>query len=431
MNTTKSKQLFEKAKRYIPGGVNSPVRAFKSVGGEPIFIEKGSGSKFYDVDGNEYIDYIGSWGPHLFGHNPPFIKQALAEAFEKGTSFGAPTELEVRMAQLITDLVPSVEMVRMVNSGTEATMSAIRAARGYTNKEKFIKFEGCYHGHADYFLIKAGSGALTLGVPTSPGVTKGNAADTLLADFNDIESVKKLVYANKNNVAAIIIEPIAGNMGVVKADESFLVELRNLCNEENIVLIFDEVMTGFRVAAGGAQEILGIKPDLTTFGKIIGGGLPVGAFGGKKEIMEMVAPAGPVYQAGTLSGNPLAMAAGYAALSYIKEHPEIYVQLEKSSMYLENGFKENLKAVGKNYAMNRVGSMMCMFFTEEPVNDFKSAVKSDTALYGKYFHEMLKRGIYLAPAQFEALFVSTAHTKEDLDKTIKAHREALETISKQ
>ena len=428
MNTTKSKQLFEKAKRFIPGGVNSPVRAFKSVGGDPIFIERGSGPKFYDVDGNEYIDYIGSWGPHLFGHNPPFIKQALAQAFEKGTSFGAPTELEVRMAQLITELVPSVEMVRMVNSGTEATMSAIRAARGYTGKEKFIKFEGCYHGHADYFLIKAGSGALTLGVPTSPGVTKGNAADTLLADYNDIESVKKLVYANKGNIAAIIIEPIAGNMGVVKADESFLVELRNLCNEESIVLIFDEVMTGFRVAAGGAQEILGIKPDLTTFGKIIGGGLPVGAFGGKREIMEMVAPAGPVYQAGTLSGNPLAMAAGYAALSYIKEHPEIYVHLEKASMYLENGFKENLKAIGKNYAMNRVGSMMCMFFTENPVNDFKSAVTSDTVLYGKYFHEMLKRGIYLAPAQFEALFVSTAHTKDDLDKTIKAHKEALEEI---
>lgn len=425
MNTTKSKQLFAKAKQFIPGGVNSPVRAFKSVGGDPIFIERGSGSKFYDVDGNEYIDYIGSWGPHLFGHNPSFIKKALAEAFEKGTSFGAPTELEVKMAQLITELVPSMEMVRMVNSGTEATMSAIRAARGYTNKEKFIKFEGCYHGHADYFLIKAGSGALTLGVPTSPGVTKGNAADTLLADYNDIESVKKLVYANKGNVAAIIIEPIAGNMGVVKADESFLVELRNVCNEENIVLIFDEVMTGFRVAAGGAQEILGIKPDLTTFGKIIGGGLPVGAFGGKAEIMQMVAPAGPVYQAGTLSGNPLAMAAGYAALSYIKEHREIYVQLEKSSMYLVNGFRENLKAIGKNYAINRVGSMMCMFFTEEPVNDFKSAVKSDTLLYGKYFHEMLNRGIYLAPAQFEALFVSTAHTKEDLDKTIEANREAM------
>lgn len=429
MNTTKSKQLFTKAKQFIPGGVNSPVRAFKSVGGDPIFIERGEGSKFYDVDGNEYIDYIGSWGPHLFGHNPPFIKQALAQAFEKGTSFGAPTEMEVKMAQLITDLVPSIEMVRMVNSGTEATMSAIRAARGYTNKEKFIKFEGCYHGHADYFLIKAGSGALTLGVPTSPGVTKGNAADTLLADYNDIESVKKLVYANKGNVAAIIIEPIAGNMGVVQANEDFLVELRGICNEEGIVLIFDEVMSGFRVAAGGAQEILGIKPDLTTFGKIVGGGLPVGAFGGKREIMEMLSPAGPVYQAGTLSGNPLAMVAGYAALSYIKEHPEIYIQLEKSSMYLENGFKENLKAVGKNYAMNRVGSMMCMFFTEQPVDDFKSAVTSDTNLYGRYFHEMLKRGIYLAPAQFEALFISTAHSKEDLEKTIMAHRESLESVA--
>jgi glutamate-1-semialdehyde 2,1-aminomutase len=425
MNTTKSKQLFEKAKKYIPGGVNSPVRAFKSVGGNPLFIQRGEGSKFYDADGNEYIDYIGSWGPHLFGHNPPFIKKALAETFEKGTSFGAPTELEVKMAQLITELVPSVEMVRMVNSGTEATMSAVRAARGYTGRDKFIKFEGCYHGHADYFLIKAGSGALTFGVPTSPGVTKAIASDTLLADYNDINSVKKLVKEYKDQIAAVIIEPIAGNMGVVQANVDFLVELRDICNKEKIVLIFDEVMSGFRVAAGGAQEILGIKPDLSTFGKIIGGGLPVGAFGGKREIMEKLSPSGPVYQAGTLSGNPLAMAAGYAALSYIKEHPEIYVQLEKSSMYLENGFKENLKSIGKNYAMNRVGSMMCMFFTEQPVNDFKSALTSDTALYGKYFHEMLNRGIYLAPAQFEALFVSTAHTKEDLDKTIKAHRESL------
>ena len=351
MNTTKSKQLFEKAKKYIPGGVNSPVRAFKSVGGDPLFIERGEGSKFYDVDGNEYIDYIGSWGPHLFGHNPSFIKKALADAFEKGTSFGAPTEMEVKMAQLITDLVPSVEMVRMVNSGTEATMSAVRVARGYTGRDKFIKFEGCYHGHADHFLIKAGSGALTFGVPTSPGVTKGNAADTLLADYNDINSVKDLVTKYRGQIAAIIIEPIAGNMGVVQANEEFLVELREICNEEGIVLIFDEVMTGFRVAAGGAQEILGVKPDLTTFGKIIGGGLPVGAFGGKREIMEMLSPSGPVYQAGTLSGNPLAMCAGFAALSYIKEHPEIYVQLEKASMYLENGFKENLKSIGKNYAM--------------------------------------------------------------------------------
>jgi glutamate-1-semialdehyde 2,1-aminomutase len=428
MNTTKSKQLFEEAKKYIPGGVNSPVRAFKSVGGDPIFIERGKGSKFYDVDGNEYIDYIGSWGPHLFGHNPSFIIAALLKAIENGTSFGAPTEMEVKVAQLITDLVPSVEMVRMVNSGTEATMSAVRAARGYTGRDKFIKFEGCYHGHADHFLIKAGSGALTLGVPTSPGVTKGNAADTLLADYNDIGSIKKLVAANKNEIAAVIIEPIAGNMGVVKVKDDFIKELRAICNEEKIVLIFDEVMTGFRVAAGGAQEILGVKPDLTTFGKIIGGGLPVGAFGGKREIMEMLSPSGPVYQAGTLSGNPLAMCAGYAALSRIKEHPEIYVQLEKTSMYLENGFKENLKSVGKNYAMNRVGSMMCMFFTENPVNDFKSALTSDTALYGKYFHEMLNRGIYLAPAQFEALFVSTAHSKEDLDKTIIAHRESLELI---
>ena len=428
MKTNNSKKLFEEAKKYIPGGVNSPVRAFKSVGGDPLFITRGEGSKFWDADGNEYLDYIGSWGPHLFGHNPPFIKEALLGALEKGTSFGAPTELEVKMAEIIIELVPSVEMVRMVNSGTEATMSAVRAARGYTGREKFIKFEGCYHGHADYFLIKAGSGALTLGVPTSPGVTKGNASDTLVADFNDINSVKKLVANNNNEIAAIIIEPIAGNMGVVKAKDEFIKELRAICDEEKIVLIFDEVMTGFRIAAGGAQEVLGIKPDLSTFGKIIGGGLPVGAFGGKKEIMEKIAPSGPVYQAGTLSGNPLAMAAGYAALKHIKDNPGIYKDLEEKSAYLKNGFKENLKSVGKNYALNRVGSMMCMFFTEEEVDNFKSAVKSDTSLYGKYFHEMLNRGIYLAPAQFEALFVSTAHSKEDMDKTIGAHEKSLEAI---
>jgi glutamate-1-semialdehyde 2,1-aminomutase len=428
MKTEKSKKLFEEAKKYIPGGVNSPVRAFKSVGGDPLFIQRGEGSKFWDADGNEFIDYIGSWGPHLFGHNPPFIIDALKSAIENGTSFGAPTELEVEMAKTITELVPSIEMVRMVNSGTEATMSAIRAARGYTGKEKFIKFEGCYHGHADYFLIKAGSGALTLGVPTSPGVTKGNAADTLLADYNDINSVKKLISSNKNEIAAIIIEPIAGNMGVVKAKNEFIKQLREICDEEEIVLIFDEVMTGFRVAAGGAQEVLKIKPDLSTFGKIIGGGLPVGAFGGKREIMEKIAPSGPVYQAGTLSGNPLAMAVGYAALKHIKENSGIYKTLEEKSSYLEKGLKENLKSVGKKYAMNRVGSMMCLFFTENPVDDFKSAVSSDIALYGKYFHEMLKRGIYLAPAQFEALFVSTAHTKKDLDKTIKAQEESLEAI---
>ena len=417
MNTEKSKQLYEEAKKYIPGGVNSP-----------LFITNGKGSKFYDVDGNEFIDYIGSWGPHLFGHNPPFIKNALLTALENGTSFGTPTELEIKMAELIIELVPSVEMVRMVNSGTEATMSAIRAARGYTGKEKFIKFEGCYHGHADYFLIKAGSGALTLGVPTSPGVTTGNAADTLVADYNNIESVKNLLETNKSEIAAVIIEPIAGNMGVVSSNKNFLIELRSLCNEENIVLIFDEVMTGFRVAAGGAQDVLGVTPDLSTLGKIIGGGLPVGAFGGKEDIMNMISPVGPVYQAGTLSGNPLAMAAGIAALSHIKEHPELYNELENKSSYLENGFKENLNSIGKNYVMNRVGSMMCMFFTEEYVTDFNSAVKSDTELYGKYYHQMLQRGIYLAPAQFEALFVSTAHTIDDLDKTIKAHKESLETI---
>jgi glutamate-1-semialdehyde 2,1-aminomutase len=428
MNSNKSSKLFNEAKQIIPGGVNSPVRAFKSVGGNPLFIERGEGSKIYDVDGNEFIEYIGSWGPHLFGHNPPFIKDALTKAIENGTSFGAPTELEVKMAKLIIDLVPSVEMVRMVNSGTEATMSAVRAARGYTGKEKFIKFEGCYHGHADYFLIKAGSGALTLGIPTSPGVTRGNAADTLLADFNDIDSVKRLVKANKNEIAAVIIEPIAGNMGVVRAENKFIQELRNICDEEKIVLIFDEVMTGFRLSEQGAQGLLNIKPDMVTFGKIIGGGLPVGAFGGKKEIMEMVAPAGPVYQAGTLSGNPLAMAAGYAALSYIKDHPEVYDELEEKSAYLEKGFKENMSRLKKNLALNRVGSMMTLFFYEGSVNSFQTAIKSDTELFGKYFHEMLTRGIYLAPAQFEAIFVSTAHSIDDLDKTIKANFESLKAI---
>ena len=425
MNISKSEKLFEEAKKFIPGGVNSPVRAFKSVGGNPLFIKEGKGSKFIDADGNEYIDYIGSWGPHLFGHNPEFIISALYEAIKKGTSFGAPTEIEIKMAEIINELVPSIEKVRMVNSGTEATMSAVRAARGFTGREKFVKFEGCYHGHADYFLIKAGSGALTLGVPTSPGVTKGNAADTLTANYNDINSIKELVSNNKNEIAAIIIEPIAGNMGVIKVEDSFIHELREICNEEKIVLIFDEVMTGFRVAKGGAQEILGITPDLSTFGKIIGGGLPVGAFGGKAEIMNKIAPVGPIYQAGTLSGNPLAMSAGYAALNHIKENPEIYDILEEKSAYLADGFSKNLQQLGRDFAMNRVGSMMCMFFTEENVTNFETAVKSDTELYGKYFHKMLTQGIYLAPAQFEALFVSTAHSTEDLDKTIEAHLKAL------
>ncbi len=428
MNISKSKELFNEAQKFIPGGVNSPVRAFKSVGGTPLFIKEGKGSKFVDVDGNEFIDFIGSWGPHLFGHNPDFIVEALHNTIQKGVSFGAPTEIEIKMAKLITEMVPSVEKVRMVNSGTEATMSAIRAARGFTGKNKFIKFEGCYHGHADYFLIKAGSGALTLGVPTSPGVTNGNAADTLIAQYNNIDSVKNLFANNKNEIAAIIIEPIAGNMGVIPAKKSFLKELKAICEEENCVLIFDEVMTGFRVAKGGAQELYGIMPDLTTFGKIIGGGLPVGAFGGKAEIMDKIAPKGPIYQAGTLSGNPLAMTAGYAALSYINSNNDLYSQLEKKAEYLENGFRNNLNSMGKNFVLNRVGSMMCLFFSEEPVYDYDTAIKSDTELYGKYFHNMLNEGIYLAPAQFEAMFISVAHSFKDLDKTIEAHKKALEKL---
>lgn len=425
MKTDKSEQLFIRAKKFIPGGVNSPVRAFKSVGGNPIFFASGNGSTLTDVDGNEYIDYIGSWGPHLFGHNPPFITEALKTQLASGISYGAPAAAEAEMAELITELVPSVEMVRMVNSGTEATMSAVRVARGYTGKTKIIKFEGCYHGHADFFLIKAGSGALTFGVPTSPGVTEGNAADTLIADFNNIESVEKLFKEHRGNIAAVIIEPIAGNMGVVKAETEFLIRLRELCTEDNTVLIFDEVMTGFRVARGGAQEVLGVKPDLSTFGKIIGGGLPVGAFGGKAEIMSVLSPSGPVYQAGTLSGNPLAMAAGIAALRQIRSNAGLYAELEEKSNILQTGFEEEIRKAGVPASVNRVGSMMTLFFSAETVRDYKTAVKSDTAAFAKYFHLMLERGVYLPPAQFEALFVSTVHTEEQIHSTITAHAESL------
>ncbi len=428
MNTDKSIKLFEEAQKYIPGGVNSPVRAFKSVGGTPLFIYKGSGSKIFDVDGYEYIDYVASWGPHLLGHDNIIIKEALLKAIENGTSFGAPSEIEVKVAKIISQLVPSIEMIRMVNSGTEATMSAVRLARAYTQRSKIIKFEGCYHGHADYLLIKAGSGALTLGTPTSPGVTKGNAADTLIAEYNDINSVKKLIQKNKEQIAAVIVEPVAGNMGLVKASKQFLSELRTLCSSEKIVLIFDEVMTGFRLSKSGAQGVYGVEPDLSTFGKIIGGGLPVGAFGGKLEIMKLIAPLGPVYQAGTLSGNPLAMSAGYTVLKFIRDNPKIYTELEEKSQYLENGIKENIKHTKKNFIFNRAGSMMCLFFTEVPVVDYKSAILSDTKLYGKYFHKMLGKGIYLPPSQFETFFVSAAHTKEDLDKTIKANYESLKSI---
>jgi len=428
MQISTSQQLFEKAQTLIPGGVNSPVRAFKSVGGTPVFFASGSGSRVTDVDGNSYLDYIGSWGPHLFGHNPQFIKSAILAQLEKGVSFGAPCGLEVEMAELITSLVPSVEMVRMVNSGTEATMSAVRAARGFTGRDKFIKFEGCYHGHGDYFLIKAGSGALTLGVPTSPGVPKGNAADTLLATYNNLAEVQELAEKYKGEIAAIIIEPVVGNMGTVLPTKEFMNGLRQLCTKEGIVLIFDEVMTGFRLAKGGAQEVFGITPDMSVFGKIIGGGLPVGAYGGKKEIMMKVAPAGPVYQAGTLSGNPLAMAAGLAALRYIQQNPAIYTRLEELTARLQHGLAAAAQSVGKNYTINRIGSMISMFFSEQPVTDFASAVTSDTALYGKFFHGMLDEGHYLPPAQFEAWFVSTAHTEANIDETIAAAKRVMQKI---
>lgn len=428
MNTQKSNFLFEKAKKLIPGGVNSPVRAFKSVGRNPLFISRASGSKIYDVDGNEYIDYVGSWGPMLLGHSHPKILEAIKKVSDDGTSFGAPTELEVKLAELIVQLMPSIEMVRMVNSGTEATMSAIRLARAYTGKNKIIKFEGCYHGHADTFLIKAGSGAMTFGIPDSPGIPEQIAENTLTAKFNDIKSVQELIEKNQNNIAAIIVEPVVGNMGCIPPKEGFLNSLRELCNREKIVLVFDEVMTGFRVAAGGAQELYNIKPDITTLGKIIGGGLPVGAYGGKKEIMELVAPSGPMYQAGTLSGNPIAMAAGYEMLSIIIKEKNIYKLLDDMSSKLETGVKEILKIFKLKYQINRVGSMFTLFFTDEEVYDYDSAKKSDTKKFTRYFNEMLERGIYLPPSQFEAAFISTAHSTEDINRTLQAFEETIKKI---
>ena len=423
---TRSKELFEQAKQFIPGGVNSPVRAFKSVGGTPVFMAKGEGAYMTDVDGNTYIDYVGSWGPFILGSMHPKVTAALENTLTKiGTSFGTPIKLEIEIAELLTRIVPSIEMVRMVNSGTEATMSAVRLARGYTGRDKIIKFEGCYHGHGDSFLIKAGSGALTLGTPDSPGVTKGTANDTLNAKYNDLESVKTLVNENKDNVAAVIIEPVAGNTGVIPANKEFLQGLRDYCTQEGIVLIFDEVMCGFRVALGGAQELYGITPDLTTMGKIIGGGLPVGAFGGKREIMEKIAPLGDVYQAGTLSGNPLAITAGLATLQILKDDNP-YPELERKAAVLEEGFRDNMQKLGLNYTQNRVGSMACLFFTEKPVENHDDAVASDLQKYSRYFQSMLDQGVYLAPSQFEAMFTSTAHSDEDLEKTIRANYVALQ-----
>ena len=426
--STKSNKLFAKAQTIIPGGVNSPVRAFKSVGRTPLFIKRASAAYIWDEDRNKYIDYVGSWGPMLLGHSNPAILKAVRAAVKRGTSFGAPTRLEVKMAEFITKIVPSIEMIRMVNSGTEATMNVICLARAFTGKDKIIKFEGCYHGHGDSFLIKAGSGAMTLGVPDSPGVPTMIAVNTLTARYNDLASVRTLFEENKDQIAAIIVEPVAGNMGCVPPAEGFLQGLRSMCNEFNILLIFDEVMTGFRVAIGGAQALYGVQPDLTTLGKIIGGGLPVGAYGGKKEIMQMVAPAGPMYQAGTFSGNPLAMAAGFTILRILHANKMIYKQLEQRSVQLEEGLKENLQKLGLGYTFNRVGSIFTLFFTSKLVTDYDSAITSDTVKFSKYFNAMLEQGIYLPPSQFEAAFISTAHTEQLVEKTIKASYKALQKI---
>jgi glutamate-1-semialdehyde 2,1-aminomutase len=426
-DTTKSKILFERAKKIIPGGVNSPVRAFRGVGGTPLFMERAEGAYLWDADGNKYIDYVGSWGPFILGHSHPAVTEAIIKQAEKATSFGAPTELEIELAELVTQCMPSIEMVRMVNSGTEATMSAIRLARAFTHREKIIKFEGCYHGHGDSFLIKAGSGVLTLGSPDSPGVTKGTAIDTLNARYNDIGSVKKLIEANQKQVAAIIVEPIGGNMGVVPPKENFLKDLRTICSEYGIVLIFDEVMTGFRVALGGAQSIYHVKPDITALGKIIGGGLPVGAYGGRRDLMEMIAPSGPVYQAGTLSGNPLAMAAGIATLTVLREENP-YPALEKKASHISGSIGKAIKETGLKATLTRVGSMMCLFFTDKEVTDYESAVTSNKEHYAKYFHSMLGSGIYLAPSQFEAMFLSAAHSDEDIELTITSSKEALRKL---
>ena len=429
LDLRRSRRFYDRAQHAIPGGVNSPARAFDSVGGTPLFIEEAAGAYLTDADGHRYVDYVGSWGPMIFGHADPDVVRAVQEQAEASTSFGAPTEIEIEVAELVCDLVPSVEKVRMVNSGTEATMSAARLARGYTGRDKIIKFEGNYHGHGDFFLIAAGSGPMTLSEPDSPGVTKGNAKDTLLAPFNDLDHVRRLVEANEGEVACIIVEPIAGNMGCIPPEPGFLEGLRELCDAHDIVLIFDEVMTGFRVAPGGAQERYGVIPDLTCLGKIIGGGLPVGAYGGKTEIMDYISPTGPVYQAGTLSGNPLAMRAGHAVLSKIAERKDtMYDELEAYGAALEEGMHRTLDALGLDYTTNRVGAMASLFFTEERVVDQETAKTTDTDRYAAYFHAMLEEGIYLPPSQFEALFFGLSHGEEELEATLEAQRRALKQI---
>lgn len=422
-----SKKYFAEAVEYIPGGVNSPVRAFRSVEMNPIYIERGEGSRVYDVDGNEYIDYIGSWGPLILGHAYPTVIRAIQETAAKGTSFGAPTELETEMAKLVVERVPSVEIVRMVNSGTEATMSALRLARAYTKRSKIVKFEGGYHGHSDSLLIKAGSGVATLGLPDSPGVLENTAHHTITIPFNDLESFRVACEKFGEEIAAVIVEPIAGNMGVVPPEPGYLEGLREITEQYGIVLIFDEVMTGFRVGYHSAQGLYGVTPDLTTMGKVIGGGLPVGAYGGKKEIMQMIAPAGPVYQAGTLSGNPLAMAAGITTLREMT--PERYAELEQKGAYLEKGLRANAEEVGLPYHLNRVGSMVCMFFTGERVVNYDQAKKADTKMFAKYFRLLAEHGVMIAPSQYEGMFISTAHSEADLAKTLEIHRMVLKQLT--
>lgn len=427
MEFKKSYKLFKKAYELIPGGVNSPVRAFRAVGGNPLFIERAKGSKIYDVDGNSYIDYVLSWGPLILGHAHPKVVNALKKVIEKGTSYGAPTSLEIELAELVLKAYPSMKKVRMVNSGTEATMSAIRVARGFTGRDKIIKFEGSYHGHADGLLVKAGSGATTFGVPDSPGVPNSYAKNTIILPFNNITALKDVVVNEWRSIACVIVEPVVGNIGCVLPKLGFLESVRKLTREYGIVLIFDEVMTGFRVSFGGAQAYYGIKPDMTCLGKVIGGGLPVGAYGSRKEIMSMVAPEGPVYQAGTLSGNPLAMTAGIETLK-ILSGKGIYEKLERRMQQLEEGLKDASKMAGVKTRFYRAGTMFCTYFTDTDVIDYKTAKTSDTSKFSRFFSNMLRRGIYIAPSQFEAGFISLAHTEKDIEKTIKAAYESLKEL---
>ena len=424
----RSSQLFAEAEHVIPGGVNSPVRAFKAVGGTPIFAKSAKGAYVFDEDGNRFIDYINSWGPMILGHAFPPVVEAVIEKAKLGTSFGMPTEMETQIAALAIKMVPGIDKIRFVNSGTEACMSAIRLARGFTKKDKIIKFAGCYHGHSDSFLIQAGSGAVTFGSPNSPGVTQGTAKDTLLAKYNDLESVEVLVEANKNEIAAIIIEPVAGNMGCIPPNKGFLEALRQICTDNSILLIFDEVMTGFRLAKGGAQELLNVTADIVTFGKVIGGGLPVGAFAARAEIMNYLAPLGPVYQAGTLSGNPLAMAAGLAMLKALNEDEEVFQRLSDKTIYLENGIQKALSSNGIAFTINRIGSMISVHFDSAPVVDFQSAAKGDNETFKKFFHGLLNEGIYIAPSAYETWFITDALTYDDLDFTIRAIEKVAKTL---